>query len=565
MPIDPSIILGAVGQRRESQSPLSMLGDLMNLKRGAQQIQENNLDIKAKQSVQDDDNAMRTVLQKRTPINPQTGEPGAPDLDQVIYDLHAMGKGSAALRLQDKVFEWAGKKAVDMGNTATANKTRIETAGRMAQSIMSSPDPEQAFKLVKPQVAKLVGDDLAAALGDRYDPIRVKQVLDQGTDVSEMLTRQKNAFDQANKLLEDQRNWLKDGNEWSAKQPEIQNRWTNIGSGYLSLSQNQQDWEQGLQMVKQGMSTLPKATVDAVMGQFEPQFSPAAREKARLLGMTQNERSNERQENARLSDARQARAGQDDTKLTPDAVEMLAQQFARNGQLPAMGMGTNATKNRDQIYNRAATVFQGLDLATQAAAFKSYQASLQRLQPMLNAVNAFEETAIKNTRSFLQSAQKVVDTGSPILNQPLRTVSRQVLGSPQLATMETLRQPVISEFARILGSPTLASQLTDAARTEMDKVMKSDYSYGQLFNAAKALFGDAENRRTSYQDEIDGIKRLMSAAPSYALPGQTVTDGSKPAGGIPANYKGVVKQDGVDHYIETDSTGKLVVNRPGTR
>lgn len=213
--------------------------------------------------------------------------------------------------------------------------------------------------------------------------------------------------------------------------------------------------------------------------------------------------------------------------LTKDALDITAHQFAMTGNLPPMGMGKQGAAVRTAIINRAADIYKGLDLPQQAAAYKANQQSLVKMQGQRDAVGSFEETALKNLDQFLGTASKVVDTGSPLVNKPLRTISGQLLGSPEMAAYKAARQTVLPEFSRILGNPNLSGQITDSQRKEMSDLISGDASLAQIYATAKILKQDAANRRTSLDDAIKGITdrianppKGVTAAPAPAAAGQ---------------------------------------------
>jgi hypothetical protein len=215
--------------------------------------------------------------------------------------------------------------------------------------------------------------------------------------------------------------------------------------------------------------------------------------------------------------------------LTPEAKDIVAHQFAMTGQLPPMGMGKAGAKVRTDIINRSAELYKGLDLPSQQAAFKANQGSLVKMQGQRDAIGSFEETALKNLDQFLATAQKVVDTGSPMINKPLRGISAAVLGTPELAAYNAARQTVIPEFAKILSNPTLAGQLTDSARKEVESLIGPDATLAQAVAVAKILKTDSANRRQSLDDQIAAIQKRI-ATPPAGVGSTSTTDAKDPMG-----------------------------------
>lgn len=193
--------------------------------------------------------------------------------------------------------------------------------------------------------------------------------------------------------------------------------------------------------------------------------------------------------------------------LTPEALTQAAQMFAQTGQMPAMGRDA---ATRKAIMNEAAKLSPNLDLAGNAAAYKANAASLKGLQENLDSVSAFENTANKNLDLFLQQAKKVVDTGSPFLNTPLRMVDQKLLGDKDMAAFSTARQVAVNEIAKVTSNPGLKGQLSDSARHEVDAFNPENATLAQTYKVAEILKQDMANRHQSYDEQIKAIKQRIS-------------------------------------------------------
>jgi hypothetical protein len=243
------------------------------------------------------------------------------------------------------------------------------------------------------------------------------------------------------------------------------------------------------------------AAVEAIQRQTAGRQEAAATETAR------HDREMERLRAAQIAQGDAA------PTLSQDALNLTAHQYAMTGQLPPMGMGKTGAAVRTAIINKAADVYKGLDLPTQIAAYKANQESLKKLQGQRDAIGAFEETALKNLDVFLNAASKIVDIGSPLLNQPLRAIAGKGLGSEEQTAFETARRTVVPEFAKILANPGLSGQLSDSARHEVEEVVKGNATMKQIIAAATVLKTDTANRRTAYDDQIKAIQQRIATPP----------------------------------------------------
>lgn len=193
-------------------------------------------------------------------------------------------------------------------------------------------------------------------------------------------------------------------------------------------------------------------------------------------------------------------------ELTQAGVDAAAIAYAKTNQLPPMGMGKQVAAVRAKIINRAAEMFPGLDLASAQAGFNADKGSLSSLQKNRDAVVSFENTASKNLDNFLATVQKVVDTGSPWVNQPIRLVQQRGLGNEDLIAFNAARRVAINEIAKVTSNPALVGQLSDSARREVEAFIPQDATLKQILAVAKILKQDMKSRHDSLDEQIAAIK-----------------------------------------------------------
>jgi hypothetical protein len=189
--------------------------------------------------------------------------------------------------------------------------------------------------------------------------------------------------------------------------------------------------------------------------------------------------------------------------LTPEAKAMAAQNYAQTGQLPA---GMRSPAMASGILNQAASGGAAPNVAANKANYQADAASLKSLQSNMDQVTAFENTAGKNLDQFLSTAKNVIDSGSPLINQPLRSVASKVAGSPNQAAFEAARTTALTEIAKVLNSSKASGVLSDSARGEVSQLIGKDATLAQIYSAANILKNDMGNRHQSYQDKINEIK-----------------------------------------------------------
>lgn len=206
--------------------------------------------------------------------------------------------------------------------------------------------------------------------------------------------------------------------------------------------------------------------------------------------------------------------------MSDAATDQAAERYHLTGQLPPGNRGVAGLAQNRKIMNRAAELFPG-SMTTDSAEYKANTESLKGLQKNLDAVSAFENTAIKNIDLLLEQGKKVIDSGSPWVNRPLRTVAQSGMGSADLAAFNAARQVAINEIAKVTSSPWLTGQLSDTARREVEAFIPANATLAQTMRVAQVLKQDMANRHQSYQEQIDSIKKRM--------PGKKPDEGSKKA------------------------------------
>ncbi len=198
--------------------------------------------------------------------------------------------------------------------------------------------------------------------------------------------------------------------------------------------------------------------------------------------------------------------------LSEDAITMAAKKYAAGANLDNLGM--NAKAEKDAILNKAAELSKGTDIATQVALYKSNTGALTQLQKNAASINAFENTALSNIGVFEKTMKSVVDSGSPIINKPLREINEQGLGSPEVAAFKAARQIATTEIAKVLNNPNSSVALSDSARQEAQSLIGEGATMAQLYKIVETLKQDMVNRRKGFQDEIaDRTKAIQNLSP----------------------------------------------------
>jgi hypothetical protein len=200
--------------------------------------------------------------------------------------------------------------------------------------------------------------------------------------------------------------------------------------------------------------------------------------------------------------------------MNQTAFDQAAEKYWTTGQLPPLGRGISGVALNRALMNRAGELHPDGSLAGNEAAFKANAESLKKLQTNFDQVTAFENTAGKNLGVFLKTAKNAIDSGSPWINTPLRSLASGMLGSEDQTAVNVARTTALTEIAKVLNSSNASGVLSDSARHEVEQLSGPGATMKQIYQAADILTQDMSNRHQSYQDQINDIQRRIPGGPS---------------------------------------------------
>lgn len=518
--LNPNIILGAVSQ------PVPQQNLLAQYQAGLQGKQQNALGALALQQARQgaaDDQGIRG-------IDPNAG----------IEAYQKFGKAGLGVykQRQDAFKDASDAKDKLAAAQEKAQKTQMELQGHLGniahgvQQANYSPDAIKnaldAIGTLDPKKAAYFGQMAQA------NPPMFKQAVDQLAQTSpkqQELDRQMMTTASAmQQQTEEQPGRL-------ARSQMDQRKNLSMATGQLTTpAQYQQFYDEAGSTDK---ALLPKpdgtmAPIQALQRGSETQFQ---REEQRLKGIDQTQRAQQ----LRLSERRLAQggatggggaAGAGAGGLTSEGLSMAAQNYAKTGVLPALGQ--KSTAERIAIINEAAKGGQ-VDLASAKSNYTAAASSLKKLVENKNTVESFEKTAGANLDMFIEQAKKVRDTGSPMLNKPLRALDRNVLGSTDQLAYDTANTVATTEIARVLTNPNLSGVLSDSARAEVAKFNPESATLAQTMRVAQVLRQDMANRKKSITQQVLGIQKTIKTGnytdTSEETPASTTTAAPAPVPG----------------------------------
>lgn len=241
-------------------------------------------------------------------------------------------------------------------------------------------------------------------------------------------------------------------------------------------------------------------------------------------------------------------------RLSPAQQKMIdqgAERFAETGQLPAGQRGVNAYTML--IQNRAAELYPG-NIAENTAAFKANQKSLETVTSTLDNLKAFEAAAGKNLDMFLDQAKGIIDTGSPWLNTPIRSLSEKGFGSADLAAINTARTVALREIARVTNDPKLSGQLSDSAREEVEGLSPQNATFAQIVRVTGILRQDMKNVESGLTQQRQNILSRLQQ------PGGSAEQQPQAAQEVKTLTMAQVTQAAKDHGISVEAAKKQALD-----
>jgi hypothetical protein len=224
--------------------------------------------------------------------------------------------------------------------------------------------------------------------------------------------------------------------------------------------------------------------------------------------------------------------------LKDAALDNAAENYWSKGVLPPGGRGPQVMAQNRAIMNRAAELHPGESIVEGSASYKANAGSLAKLQTQFDAVDSFEKTALKNLDQVAITGAKVPDLGVRFANVPVRNISSQMIGTPEMAQFRTALLTAQTEAAKVLNSATGAGVLSDSARKEAQDILDGNLSYPAMISSINQLKTDMGNRHQSYAEQIADIQgRLKGKNSAPAAGGGTAAPATSSGWG--AQFGGV--------------------------
>lgn len=234
--------------------------------------------------------------------------------------------------------------------------------------------------------------------------------------------------------------------------------------------------------------------------------------------------------------------------LSPEAMDQAAERYSTTGQLPPASRGVAGLAQSRAIINRAAELHPGQTLAANSAEYKANEASYKTVTGTLDTLSAFENSANKNMDQFLNLSKKLMDSGVPWLNTPIRNVNQNLAGNEWMPAINAARSVMDREIARVTNDPKLSGSLTDAARKEVSDLNPANATLPAIVHLTQTLRNDMANVHTSLAEQKKDIGTRLGLGGGAQGGGQSQAGApSKPHN---ATHTGVGSVDKKKHWLD---------------
>ena len=214
-------------------------------------------------------------------------------------------------------------------------------------------------------------------------------------------------------------------------------------------------------------------------------------------------------------------AGDDGVPLTPEALDMIAQAGLRD-RSSLVGFARNSAK-MTQISNRMAELAPGGDLAGTRASFAADKKSLEKLVPMQDAVQSFEQNTLQQGKVLVDLAKKVDSTGVPVIERWIRAGRKSVAGDADVSEFNLQLRTFKNEGAKILTNPNLTGVLTVEAQRDFDGLLPEGATAEQVERVVGRMEKDFKIREKSLADQSEAIsKRMFNLVPPKGAVGGAI-------------------------------------------
>lgn len=187
--------------------------------------------------------------------------------------------------------------------------------------------------------------------------------------------------------------------------------------------------------------------------------------------------------------------------LTQAAVDQSAWQYALTGQMPSIGLGSNAQAQakRNAIQNRAAELDSNGSIASNKAMLTALTSTLAENTKYQSTMTRSINTVDQNLNLLEDAASKVNSYNSPLINEWNNLAKTKVIGDGDVNSYQSAIQTVRSEYSTILAR---GQGQTDSTRAEAAKLIPDNITKTQLQQVLNVLRSEGANVKSAADQQV---------------------------------------------------------------
>lgn len=186
---------------------------------------------------------------------------------------------------------------------------------------------------------------------------------------------------------------------------------------------------------------------------------------------------------------------------------------------------------------------------------KAAQGTLTKTSGQLALVQSFENTANRNFSLLMEYANKLDNTGSPLINKAINDWNQGITGDKLTGQFVSTFQALHDEYAKILSGATGASGATEGGNKRADEVFNRNMNIDTLRGLADTIPREMGNRRVGYvgvmnvlRDQLRGKGTGLAGKAGADAAADTASVPSANPGGLPPAAAAALKPGKITHF-----------------
>ncbi len=180
-----------------------------------------------------------------------------------------------------------------------------------------------------------------------------------------------------------------------------------------------------------------------------------------------------------------------------------------------IGFGSVGQKNLSKVVKNLRKDYPEYNFALAELAYTGDKTEINRNKSLQGTVLSFEKTAIQNAKQVDALSRQIDVSKIPILNNLILKGEVLVGGTPVEAQYIASWRTIINEYARIATSVSGGGITSDAARKEIEEVLRKSYTPEQTQSVIRQLVLEMEHRRYGFEKSLYDVMSNWGEKPEF--------------------------------------------------